>query len=192
VPFHAFELDPLEQSIDKSIKMNLEESLSVSIDSKYSDLSVQNEPEILQALKHLERDKPEEAPTEEYIFYLSQMKYLLYQMKIIRSKKEYSNLYNIISDTLEEVIRQFSAEKDDEALVKRVINIAGVIGKSNENSLEIERARQRVTKNISNAINSIQDIDCRSFFKNNLKIGFSSEYTPPSNFRHEWVLYTEE
>ncbi len=192
VSFFPDDLEPVEMSNDKEIELQLGDSLSVSIHSKYSKMNSGNEKEILKDLKHLEMEKTKEAASEEYIYYLAQRKHLLYQLKSYRTKNEYFILYNMVSDSLEEVKRQFTEETDDGTLVKRVITKAGMISRPTNYNTETDRARQRVVRNIMNAIKSMNDTACQAFFQKNIKAAIHSQYTPPANFHHEWVLFTED
>jgi len=123
---------------------------------------------------------------------MAQRKHLLHLLKSLRTKREYNSLYMKCSDTLEDLVKKFREEADDATLVEHVVSKIGVIARPTNYNEALDKARQRVVKNITNAINSISDDACRSFFKINIKKAIHSLYTPPVDFHHEWKVFTDD
>ncbi len=193
-PFIAFYPNDLElisenKKHDPLLQISPSISVELNVNSMFSEQNPENEKSILEQLRRLVENKPEQYDKDEtHIYYLSQMVYLSHSLKNIVSKASYINLYEDYKKTLDDKIFEFRQLNDDKGFVQRIVTKSKIIKKPVEQNVQNRRLRQRVTKSIKNAINSMDSENIQTYFDNTLTIGVKSCYKPTQENSIDWKL----
>lgn len=192
--FYPNELDPTSSDAHHSTLISVSETLFIESDVKYQQMNPGDENAYLRALEDLWQHKPDELDSpEKHIYFYSQMCYLADSLKNIRALAKYITLYKEAKSNLDDLVFDFEQSCDDKLFVERVLKQSGQIrATARDESNTTKKMRERVVKNIQNAIKSIESEVVRDYFTKHIHVGIQSYYTPDPIHPISWHLETDE
>ncbi len=164
---YAGQLESLIEAKDNNKIIELTPSFAVDLKSYDTITSVNsaNENELLKVIERLRNEKPEEDDLiEDKIYYYAYLVYILNSLTELNHKQEYLKLSSFYRNELNRYINDFELKNEDEIFVKRVLQKSKIIAKPHDYK-QTRRARQRVLKNIYNAIDSMSSEELQNHFR---------------------------
>lgn len=193
--FNTHELEPFaKKSGESDLSYFVNNSVVLEIDSIFNKYTNDSEEELLAALERMTQEKMDESDIlENKIFYYSQLCHLSESLKNVNSTQKYINLNNYYKDELSKLLYELKVVYDDDAYVTRIISKSKAIRTVDKSFHEKSRdqLRDNLVKNIQNAIKGIQDEETREYFKNCVKAGVKSYFTPDVNRPIAWGLSSD-
>ena len=187
------ELEIISVEKDKTPHIQVSENFAITVHDRLANINTGDEHSYLEALKRLQDESPGEYDDlEKHIEYLSQLVYIAHSLKRIKSKGTYIDMYNSLKIRLDDKIFQFIQNTDDELYVRRVLSKSKVIARTIELDKHRRQLRQRVIKNMENAIANMDSDNIKLYFKETLTLQYQSYFTPDPLHPTDWKLQSDE
>jgi len=192
--FSPSELDPNLTINDEQKLISVGENISVERTYQLQSINPGSENDHLRALKDFAQNASDEQDTlPQRIFHYSQICYLAESLKNIRMLPRYIEAYKSAKEKLDDLVFEFHQECDDKLFVERVLRESGQIRSTARESENTRRKmRERVVKNVQNAIASLDNEAAQVYFKTYLDFGAQSIYRPDAAQPIYWQLNTYE
>jgi hypothetical protein len=192
--FYPNELDPISENTESERFIQVSDSFAVEVGSFYSKINLDDEQSLEKALRQLGTEPPDEHDSmEAHIYHLSNMLYLADCLKNIRSISRYITVYNTVKEQLDDRIFRLQKEHDDSIFVDRVLSKSKIIRKQEKALQSVsKKMRERVSKNIQNAIASMDHQAAKEYFETRLTIGMQSVFRPDATNAVSWKLQIDD
>lgn len=188
--FSPSELDPTVVDLNRLSLFAASESISVELPQRLQSVNPNSAEDCRNALRDLSRRTPDKQdPLDQHIYYWSEMCYLAESLKNLDMQPRHIEAYKAAKEKLDDLVFQLKQEYDDEHFVARVLRESGKIRSTARDSEDIPRKmRDRITKNIKNAIDGLKNDVLKAYFNERLEIGSKSVYHPDPAHPIHWQL----
>jgi len=194
IKFSPTELDPNITGTEGQSLIAASDSIFVEHSARLQAVNPNNADDLLRSLKDMMKNPPDkDAPLPQHIYHYSEVCYLAESLKNIETKPSYIEAYKSAKQKLDDLVFEFECECDDKLFVARVLRESGMIRSVARDTEDVARKmRDRITKNIKNAIASLNNEALRAYFTEHIEFGAKSIYRPDTVKPIRWQLHTYE
>jgi|GEM_PF-4488827 len=184
----------LEGMVEENL-MILDDSIQIVINkhSILGNLDPEDEDTLLSAYSRFASENlPDDySPIIDQIRYYSNLIYLKDRLFRLTIKKIYLSQLATLREKLDDLLFIFKQQERDVDIIQHVIMESNVIKKSDDIDSQRRQMRDRVSKNIKNAIESMKNEDIKAFLSSYIEKGLYCSYSPPSNKKISWKLFSD-